>query len=282
MVRQILQPFLLPWFALSGELRRLEGMRDRCNQTILNYIRRRRLHPGESDDLLRTLMEAVFSDTGKGMSDEAILHESMQLLVAGHETSSNALCWTLYLLSKHPEYIGRIRYEFDRVIGDATLKYSDLPKMECTTQIVEESLRLYPPFWILDRVAVADDRIGDLPISRGTMVMPFIYGAHHSPKLWEHPDSFIPERFSKENRKNHIPYSYLPFGMGPRGCVGGNYAMLQMFMILGLMLRRYDCELAPDQEISARPMVILRPRNGIRMRFARREDSRVASSSPGV
>jgi len=215
-------------------------------------------------------MDSVFSDTGEGMSDEAILHEIMQLLVAGHETSSNALCWTLYLLSKHPEYIEKIRNEYDRVVGDSTLQYPDLAKMDCTTQVIEESLRLYPPFWMLDRVAIADDRIGDLRISKGTMVLLFVYGAHRSTKFWEAPDQFIPERFSKENRKNHIPSAYLPFGMGPRGCVGGNYAMLQMLMILGLILRRYDCDPAPNQEVAPRPLVILRPKSGITMKFAKR------------
>jgi cytochrome P450 len=269
-LRQILQPFLMPWFAISGELRKLEQMRDRCNEIILAYLRQRRLQPGQHDDLLRALMDSVFSDTGEGMSDEAILHEIMQLLVAGHETSSNALCWTLYLLSKHPEYIEKIRNEYDRVVGDSTLQYPDLAKMDCTTQVIEESLRLYPPFWMLDRVAIADDRIGDLRISKGTMVLLFVYGAHRSTKFWEAPDQFIPERFSKENRKNHIPSAYLPFGMGPRGCVGGNYAMLQMLMILGLILRRYDCDPAPNQEVAPRPLVILRPKSGITMKFAKR------------
>ena len=99
----------------------------------------------------------------------------------------------------------------------------------------------------------------------------FIYGAHHSPKFWNDPELFIPERFSKDNKKGHTPFAYLPFGGGPRGCIGGNYAMLQMLMILGTILRRYDFALAEDQEILPRPMIILRPNDGIRMTFAGRE-----------
>jgi cytochrome P450 len=271
MVRQIVQPYLDPWFSLSGELKKHEQMRDRGDGIVLHYIKERRKNPGHYDDLLQILMDAVYADTGKGMSDESILHEIMQLLVAGHETSSNALCWTLYLLSRHPEYLERIRSEYSRVTGDSTLLFSDIPKMEFTTQIIEEALRLYPPFWMVDRVAVEDDRIMNLCIPKGMMVVVFIYGAHHSQSLWENPESFLPERFSKENKKNHTPYAYLPFGGGPRGCIGGNYAMLQMLMILGVVLRRYDFELAADQEISARPMIILRPTNGIKMNFRRRK-----------
>jgi cytochrome P450 len=270
MLRQVVQPYLDPWFIISGELRKHERMRDRVDQIVLDYVRQRRMNPGQFDDLLQTLMDVVYSETGEGMSDESIMHESLQLLVAGHETSSNALCWTLYLLSQYPEYAAKIRNEYNRVLGTSTLQYADLPKLDCATQVVEESLRLYPPFWMVDRVAVADDRAGELAIPKGTIVVVFIYGAHHSARFWHNPESFIPERFSKENRKNLIPFTYLPFGGGPRGCIGGNYAMLQMLMILGAILRRYDFELEPGQNISPHPMVILRPKNGIKMKFARR------------
>lgn len=276
MVRQIVQPYLDPWFALSGQLRKHEAMRDRGNQIILDYIRHRREHPEQYDDLLQILMDAVYTD-GHGMTDESILSESMQLLVAGHETSSNGLSWMLYLLSKHSEYIPEILSEYNRVVGDSTLKYSDVPKLEFTTQIVEEALRLYPPFWMVDRVAMADDQIQDIAIPRGTTVIVFTYGAHHAAKFWEQPETFRPERFRKENKKNHTPFTYLPFGAGPRGCIGGNYAMLQMLIILGVILRRYNFELAPNQDVSARPMIILRPKNGIQMNFSRRNELSRAS-----
>ena len=270
MVRQIIHPYLNPWFIMSGALRKHEAMRDRCAEIVLDLIQRRRRHPGPHDDLLGVLMDAVSDETGEPMSDEAILHECLHLLVAGHETSSNALCWTLYLLSKHPEYVEAVRSEYDRVVGDSVLQYADLPGLDVTTQIIEESLRLYPPFWMVDRVAVADDDIMGIRIPKGTIVVAFIYGAHRSPKLWDDPDRFIPERFSKAHRVTHTPFAYLPFGGGPRGCVGGTFAMLQMLMIVGGLLRRYDFELAPDQDVSPRSMVFLRPNHGIRMAFAKR------------
>jgi cytochrome P450 len=120
---------------------------------------------------------------------------------------------------------------------------------------------------MVDRMALADDRAGDLAIPRGSTVVVFVYGAHHSPLYWENPESFDQERFTKVKEKLHRPFAYLPFGAGPRGCIGGNYAMLQILMILSVLLRKYDFYLVPGQTIEARPMVILRPEHGIRMTF---------------
>jgi cytochrome P450 len=264
-VRQTLQPYLNPWFAVSGELRRHEDMRARADGVLLEYIKTRR-HQEPGHDLLQTLLDARYTD-GEGMSDELVLSESMQLLVAGHETSSNALSWLLYLLSSRPDCLARLRQEFDSVLDGAPLSYADVPKFDFATQVIQEALRLYPPFWMVDRMAVADDRAGDLAIPRGSTVIVFVYGAHHAPRSWQDPESFNPERFTKANEKLHTPFTYLPFGAGPRGCIGGNYAMLQILMILSTLLRRYDFQLSPGQTIEARPMVILRPKHGIRMTF---------------
>jgi cytochrome P450 len=266
-VRQTLQPYLNPWFAISGELRRHEDMRTRADAILLEYIRKRRNDP-PGHDLLQTLMDARYSD-GKGMTDELILSESMQLLVAGHETSSNALSWLLYLLSSHPDCLERVRQEFDSVLGEAPLGHGEVPKFEFVTQVIQEALRLYPPFWMVDRMAVTDDRVGDVAIPRGSMVIVYVYGAHHAPRYWQNPETFDTERFTKANEKLRTPFTYLPFGAGPRGCIGGNYAMLQILMILSDLLRKYDFQLAPGQKIEARPMVILRPKHGIRMTFTK-------------
>jgi cytochrome P450 len=264
-VRQTLQPYLNPWFAVSGQLRKHEDMRTRADSVLLEYIKKRRNEP-PGRDLLQTLMDARYSD-GKGMSDKLILSESMQLLVAGHETSSNALSWIFYLLSSRSDCLETVRQEFDSVIGDAPLRHADVPKFEFTTRVIQEALRLYPPFWMVDRMAVADDSAGDVVIPRGSMVIVYVYGAHHAPRYWQNPETFDTERFSKANEKQRTPGTYLPFGAGPRGCIGGNYAMLQILMILSVLLRKYDFQLVPDQVIEARPMVILRPKHGIRMTF---------------
>jgi cytochrome P450 len=264
-VQQTLQPYLNPWFAASGKLRKHEDMRTGADAILMEYIKKRRNEP-PGNDLLQTLMDARYSD-GEGMPDKLVLSESMQLLVAGHETSSNALSWLFYLLSSRPDCLERVRQEFDAVLGDRPLNHGDVPKFEFTTQVIQEGLRLYPPFWMIDRMAVADDKVGDLVIPRGSMVIVYVYGAHHAPRYWENPENFDTERFTKANEKSRTPFTYLPFGGGPRGCIGGNYAMLQILMILSDLLRKYDFQLAPGQTIEARPMVILRPKHGIRMTF---------------
>jgi cytochrome P450 len=264
-VRQTLQPYLNPWFSVSGELRRHEAMRTSADSVLLEYIKRRR-NEAPGSDLLQTLMDARYTD-GEGMSDELILSESMQLLVAGHETSSNALSWLLYLLSSRPDCLERVRQEFDDVLGDAPLGHADVPKFVFTTQVIQEALRLYPPFWMVDREAIADDRVGDVVIPAGSMVIVHVYGAHHAEKYWPDPETFDTDRFIKGNEKLRAPFVYLPFGAGPRGCIGSNYAMLQILMILSDLLRRYDFQIVPGQTIEARPMVILRPKHGIRMSF---------------
>ena len=277
MVRQTIQPYLNPWFTVSGELRRHWDLRSRAFGVLDEYLQRRR-NEAPGHDLLQILMDARYSD-GQGMPDELILSESMQLLVAGHETSSNALSWLLYLLSSRPDCVERVREEFDSVLGERPLSFSDVPKFQFTAQVINEALRLYPPFWMVDRMALADDRAGDVAIPRGSTVVVFIYGVHHSPRYWENPESFNPERFTKANEKLHTPFAHLPFGAGPRGCIGGNYAMLQILMILSVLLRKYDFHLVPGQTIAARPMVILRPEHGIQMTFteaASQMESRLA------
>src|ERR1700734_1960582 len=264
-VRQALQPYLNPWFAVSGELRRHEDMRTRADAILLEYIRKRR-NEAPGNDLLQTLMDARYSD-GEGMSDSLILSESMQLLVAGHETSSNALSWLFYLLSSRPDCLERVRQEFDSGLGEAPLGYAAVPKFVFPAEVINGGLRPSPPFWMIDRMAMADDRVGDLAIPSGSTVIVYVYGAHHASRYWQNPENFDTERFTKANDKLRTPFTFLPFGGGPRGCIGGNYAMLQILMILSDLLRRYDFRLAPGQTIEARPMVILRPKHGIRMTF---------------
>ena len=266
-VRQTLQPYLNPWFAASGELKKHDDMRVSADNVLLEIIRQRR-HQPPGTDMLQSLMDARYAD-GEGMSDELVLSESMQLLVAGHETSSNGLSWLLYLLSQHPDALARVREEFDSVLGDNQLTHGDVMKFPYTSQIIAEALRLYPPFWMVDRMAINEDRIGDVVIPAGSMVIVYVYGAHHAKSRWDSPEEFRPERMTKENDKLRTPFTYLPFGGGPRICIGNQYAMLQILMILSTLLRRYDFELTPGQDIEERAMVILRPKNGIRMSFNR-------------
>jgi cytochrome P450 len=269
MVRRIVQPYLAPWFAMSGQTRRHHRIRKEGEAILLRYIRSRRTTRRERLDLLQLLLDAVDPDTGREMTEEQVLHESMQLLVAGHETSSTALTWALYLLCLHPSYLHRARHELDTVVGDAQLEYAHVSSLPLTSSIVEEALRLYPPFWMVDRVAIENDRVAGIDINRGTTVIAFIYGAHHSPRHWKDPEDFYPERFIDCAPTDH-GFSLLPFGGGPRGCVGANYAMLQMLMILDAVLTRYEISLVRDSPAEMQPMLILRPSGGMPAHVRRR------------
>ena len=269
-IRQIRQPYFNPWFHLSGMHRKYKRMSEEVNGTILNFIRERKATGGQYDDLLQMLLDVRYEDTREGMTDRQLVDESAILYVAGHETTANAMAWMFYLLSQHPEAVQKIREEVVKVLGEAPPSFADLPKLEYTLQVVEESLRLYPPAWITDRIAIEDDTIEGYHIPAGTMIIAYIYGAHHSPKRWEAPEEFRPERFSKAQKAGRESFSYLPFGGGPRLCIGQSFALMEMQMILARMVPRFDFKLLPDQQIELQPLVTLRPRYGIKMELIKR------------
>lgn len=269
-VRQIRQPFLNPWFKVSGTLKKYEQIADSSRQIVLDNIRQRKNSGEVKDDLLQMLLEARYEDTGEGMSEQQLLDESLILFVAGHETTANAFAWILYLLSRHPEAADQIRTEVKTVLGDRKPSFDDIPKLAYTLQVIEESMRLYPPAWVTDRVAVEDDEVNGVSIPKGTMAIAYIYGAHHHAEHWENPTEFDPSRFSKEKKKQRHSFAYLPFGGGPRLCIGNNFSLMEMQLALARLVPRYDFELVPGQEIKAFPLITLHPKNGIRMEIQKK------------
>lgn len=270
-IRLIRQPYLEWWFRLSGKTEQHRKMSDSAKAIVTELIRQRQQSAEEHDDLLQMLLDARYEDTGEGMSKQQLIDECLILFVAGHETTANALAWAWYLLSQHPEVIGKLRAEHEAVLAGRLPEFGDLPQLEYTLQVIEESLRLYPPAWITDRVGVEADEAAGISIPAGSMIAISIYGAHHAPALWEEPEQFRPERFSKENKARQHPYAYLPFGGGPRLCIGNNFALMEMQLILVQMLRRFDVQLAPCQEVSPQALITLRPKNGLRMLVHKRK-----------
>ncbi|MBK7476783.1 MAG: cytochrome P450 [Haliscomenobacter sp.] len=262
-IRQIRQPFLEPWFRLSGEIRKHERIAADLDAIILRYIRERRADTAIYNDLLQMLLDAKYEDTGEGMTEQQLLDELKILFVAGHETSANALAWTWYLLAQHPEVADRARQEIETVLKGAPASFSALPQLNYTTQIIEESMRLYPPAWITDRMAVEDDAFQGVAIPKGTYIVTYFYGVHHAPEFWENPEQFQPERFDAQRVKKHTPGAYLPFGAGPRLCIGNHFAMMEMQLVLAAMLPRYRMAPTPGRSVSAEPLVTLRPKDGI-------------------
>jgi len=258
-IKQIRQPFNIPWYHLSGQFRGADRTSAATKKILLNFINTRRQQSGTYHDLLDMLLAARYEDTGQGMTDEQLVDESLIFFSAGHETSANALSWIWYLLAKHPEIIQKLKAEIETVLGDRPPSFADLPQLSYTMQVIQEALRLYPPAWIMDRKALSDDEYNGMKIPKGTMIFPFIYGVHRLPDLWDNPSEFNPDRFEKKNGKVRTPFSYIPFGGGPRMCIGVNFAYMEMQLVIVQTLRRMTLQLVPGQEVIEQPLITLRP-----------------------
>jgi cytochrome P450 len=251
-VKDIRQPHRSWWFTLSGErkenLQRSQGARN----IIRDIIRQRKESGQEFNDLLDMLLKARYEDNGEPMTDDQIIDEILVLLIAGHETTANALSWSLYLLARHPHELLKLREE------TRGLKATETVKNERLHAVINEAMRLYPPAWISDRVALQDDTYHDLLIPRGTIMVLFYYGLHRSQKFWTEPVSFKPDRFMKNHLDKDKPRIYFPFGAGPRLCIGNNFAMAEMTLFLQAMVQRFDVK-PTGTEPSMKPLVTLRP-----------------------
>lgn len=271
-IKLIRQPYLNFWRQLSGEISTHEQIAAKFDATILQYIHARKESGEHRDDLLQMLLDSRYEDTGEPMTEKALLDEVKILFVAGHETSANALAWSWYLLSQHPEAVDKIRQELDAVAPGRALEFEDLAKLEHLSQVIDEVLRLYPPAWITDRQAIKDDEFNGIKIKKGTFLVTYIYGVQHSADYWEDPEAFRPERFAKDQKLTHS-YAYLPFGGGPRMCIGNHFAIMEMQLVIANLIRRYDFALVPEHPVEKQPLITLRPRYGIQMRFWKRESA---------
>lgn len=268
LVKLVRLPALMKYYNFTGKTKHYEQLSKANNEVILDIIKGRRTS-GFGSDLLGMLMGCTYENSTEGMTDQQLLQESLILFIAGHETASNILSWTTYLLDQHPACIQKIKEEAARKLNGQKPSFNDLMQLEYLSQTIDECLRLYPPSWIYDRVALEDDHIKGFDIPKGARVIPFVYGLHHSPKLWKDPEVFRPERFTKEARKNRHNFAHMPFGAGPRMCIGRNFALMEMKMIILKMLDRYDFTLLKNQKISMLPAVTLKPKNPIQFHFKR-------------
>ncbi|MBI5514599.1 MAG: cytochrome P450 [Deltaproteobacteria bacterium] len=227
-------------------------------------------------DLLTMLMEAR-DDAGAGMSDGQLRDEVLSLVGAGHETTANALTWTFHVLGDHPEAAQRIAHEALDAFGERAPTMEDLPRLGYTRRVVEECMRLYPPVWALERIAVEDDVVCGVRVPKGTLVGVTPWCLHRDPRYWPDPERFDPERFTPEAVAARPRYAYLPFGAGPRVCIGNNFAMMEAQLLLAMIARRYHCERAPLHRVALDPSVTLRPRDGLPMVRRRRTPRAVAA-----
>ena len=219
------------------------------------------------------LINQIFNDTTPVNcpfnGDQRIENEIITFLLSSHVSTSIALSWTWYLLSQHPEVRSHLHQEIALILKNSITSVEDLTLLTYTEQIIYESLRLYPPIWLTIRHAVHKDEIGGYDIPAGATVMLSRYITHRHPKFCEEPDLFNPERFSSDKRKNIHPFSFFPFGGGPRRCIGSHFAMMELKLAIAMLASRFKFASLPQHSVQVHPLISLTPRRSLKMSLSR-------------
>lgn len=244
------------------------------DSVVLEIIQKRRKDPVKHEDMIGILMDARDDVDGIGMTDKQVRDEVMTIFIAGHETTANALSWTLYLLSQHPEAEEKLFSEIESVLGKKPPAPSDFMKLTYTQNLIWESLRLYPPSFVTSRKVDKDVEIGEYRFKKGDMILVSQYAMHRKAEYFQDPESFIPERFENNFIKTIPKYAFFPFGGGPRVCIGNHFAIMEAALVLVSVAQRFKFKLAPNHHpIKTFPSITLRPRSGLRMILQKRNPS---------
>jgi cytochrome P450 len=253
-----------PWLPLPKNIRFRKALAT-LDALVYRLIEEHRRESDHEGDLLGMLMSATDDADGKGMTPKQLRDEVMTLVLAGFETTANALTWSLYLLAKHPSVAGKLEEEAIRVLGGRQPTFEDLPRLEYTERVFLESMRLYPPAWCFERQAVEADEVGGYSIPAGTTIAVCPYVLHRNPAYWENPDDFDPDRFLPERSTERSRFAYLPFGDGPRICIGKGFAMMEAKIVLAMLAGAFHLRLAGEDDVEVAPAITLRPKNGVRL-----------------
>jgi cytochrome P450 len=237
---------------------------------VYRLIEEHRANSDRDGDLLSMLMSETDEGDGQGMTPVQLRDEVMTLVLAGFETTANALTWTLYLLSQHPEVSRKLAQESSDVLGGRAATFEDLPRLELTERVLQESMRLYPPAWCFERAAVEADEIGGYAIPAGTTIAVCPYVLHRNPSYWDDPHTFDPDRFLPERSTARSRFAYLPFGDGPRICIGKGFAMMEAKIVLAMIAGAFELHLGGARPVELDPGITLRPKNGMPMTIAPR------------
>jgi cytochrome P450 len=267
---------MLPFTELLEKLplpavRRFNNARDTLDRIIYRMIEERRRSGGDRGDLLSMLLLATDTEgDGSGMSDLQLRDEALTLFLAGHETTANALTWTWYLLSQHPEIEARLHEEVDRVVVDRAPSYEDMPSLPYTRMVFAESMRLYPPAWAIGRRALRSFEANGHLIPRRSVVIMSQYIMHRDERFFPDPERFDPDRWTPEAQVSRPKFSYFPFGGGTRVCIGEQFAWMEGILLVAALSRKWRMRLAPGHPVEVQPLITLRPRYGMRMILEKR------------
>ncbi len=259
LIKEMRQPYLKWWYRQSGKIDKHLKMAGEGKRLLLDIIEERRSSGLEKDDLLDMLLRARYED-GSPMPDGQLLDEVLILFTAGHETTANALSFTLFLLAKNPSIQDQVYGEVSKVnFEDSNIDLlQGVMQLQFVKQCIEEALRLYPPAYVIDRVATEDDTFEDILLPKGTMVLMSIYELHRYSNFWERPLEFDPSRFKEADKKDYGDY-YYPFGAGPRMCVGNNFAMYEMIIAIAEIVKKYSIS-SDLKNIEINPLISLKPK----------------------
>jgi cytochrome P450 len=259
------------WLTELISPRMADGILDEFDASVDRLLTERGRAPdAEPKDLLARLIAARDTETGGGMTAQEVRDQVVTIFMAGHETTAQALAWTWYLLSQHPAAEAKLHEELARVLEGRTPRHEDVANLPYARMVLEEAMRLYPPAHTLGRQPIAADEVSGHRIPAGATVLIVPWMLHRKPSLWEHPDRFEPERFSPERTAARPRFTYLPFGAGPRICIGAAFAMEEGILILATIAQRYRLRLKPGHPVEPQGLITIRPRYGLPMILERR------------
>jgi cytochrome P450 len=264
--RRTQNPFAPPLFIPTEENRQFRAARQLFSDTVQALIAARRARPSSGAELLSVLIAARDADSGEGMSDAQLQDEVLTFLIAGLETTSVALTWTFQLLAQHPEVLERVRAEQLAVCGTEPPRPDQLERMPYSRMVIDESLRLYPPAFGLTRRALQQDTLGGHVIPAGAQLLVSSYALHRHPKLWSAPDRFAPElHFAPEHAAQRSRFAYIPFGAGPRQCIGQAFARMELQILVPALAAAFDFDLV-GEPVQPEATMTLRPAGPVLMR----------------
>ncbi|HTJ82409.1 MAG TPA: cytochrome P450 [Polyangiaceae bacterium] len=246
--------------------RRIEGV-------VARVIAERRASGHDGDDLLGMLMGTRDEITGEGMTDRQLMDELLTLTLAGHETTANALTFTFYLLSRHPDVRRKVEAEVRTALEGRVPTLGDLPRMPYVKAVIEESMRLFPPAWVVERMSLEEDSVGGFHLPKGAIVGVSPFVMHRNPRYWKNPEGFDPDRFATKDgapadgagkaAEQRPKLAYMPFGAGPRTCIGNAFSMMEMQLIVPMIVQRSALDLVPGFELELDASITLRPKHGV-------------------
>jgi len=270
LIQMALNPIVRATERFTNRRKEFYRQKNYIDQLVDSMIATRRREGNDGRyDLMAMLMTSVDEETGETLDDEALKSEMLTIFLAGHETSANAMSWGIMSLLQQPETFARLREEVDAVIGQELPSFDQLFQLSYTRQVADEILRLNPPAWAVGRTVLESINLGGYDIPEGVdLILPF-YHLHRHPKYWEHPNAFDPDRFSPERMDDIHPKAYLPFGSGPRKCIGNHFAIIEMLLILAVVAQRFDLELLTDT-VKGQATLTYRPVSDIMVRISPR------------